>query len=948
MSKKTKQIKPLHNSSTSVVALPFLAALQFSACIAKQSQSLGLGVDLVPMKAELNKCERLSKEGSKNSRARALQDAFVKAIRSDNYRCFQELLKNPSINYNDGGVFISNVQFDIATKRWEINNEQIKQAKYGRKVPLNLSKEEISEPRLDEMNYITMPRLHSFSDFSPNAEGFRVSSLVLAAKCKHEAVFLALIDLKNIDIVTPDPESGFSLLNLVVKNKWAAEAEYLVSHLNQEALLTQCKDDRGTPLHFALQLKLHRSLVQRLINRLPKEFLARLDEQQNTPLHLAMKYRSSDIVSALVSKIDVKDLSARDKEQNTPLHLAMKYRSSDVVSALVSKMDVKDLSAQDKDGKDALQLAIERGRLVAMQKLLPKLPADAVAKGLRFAFECYDNPKLLAPYKQYVDPRLMFKNRTKEIVKLLLTKGNNTPESLDVKEKNTQQDVEKTTLFHLAIQHGDITAAKLLRNKLPNSAVSFRYKDHEGKTALHLSIPGECKDITKFLIDNVPAEQLLSADNAGNTPLSLALLYKKEEAFDQIVSRIDANKLIEACFTKNKNGHSLFASAFLPKANQLSKLIHNRHVVMPSLFLPGYQIFKHIIASIGSDLTQEECMAIVNEIDDILSKRIISKTYACSLRCLLAPYIKDKAQVSGLTISRYDSYANKKAEVAYPINDQKDSSCKDANDEGYQSVSPASSLGDLSPISTSDKKRTIVGPMASSPLPESQTLAGESLAAPNPSSSLSPKISPIRKAPAAPAKSSFAAALAQKAEAVNNRPKLPVKSSILRKPALANNGPVVVQSVARPVEVVSGSGAPLPPPPPPMPSCASGGKLASKGATPTKVPSPGLIPSRQVDAHAALMEQIKNKGAVTLRPAKHKELPEKAQDPKSALMAQIRNSGTATLKRVKDRKMAQKQGDSKNDVNASLNKAMEKIRVAVSGQEDRSTSSSDSDSEWEE
>ena len=64
----------------------------------------------------------------------------------------------------------------------------------------------------------------------------------------------------------------------------------------------------------------------------------------NTPLHLAARYNSTQIAQLLITH--KADIEARDEDNNTPLHLAARYNCTEIAQLLITHK--ADIEARDK------------------------------------------------------------------------------------------------------------------------------------------------------------------------------------------------------------------------------------------------------------------------------------------------------------------------------------------------------------------------------------------------------------------------------------------------------------------------------------------------------------------------------------------------------------------------------------------------------------------------
>ena len=118
----------------------------------------------------------------------------------------------------------------------------------------------------------------------------------------------------------------------------------LLSLINNGADVNIIDDEQNTPLHIAFQRD-NIEIIMALLDRGADVNI--IDDEQNTPLHLACKKGNIELVNKIINK--GVDINASNGNQYTPLHLACKNGNVELVNKLIDKG--ADVNAEDAFGE---------------------------------------------------------------------------------------------------------------------------------------------------------------------------------------------------------------------------------------------------------------------------------------------------------------------------------------------------------------------------------------------------------------------------------------------------------------------------------------------------------------------------------------------------------------------------------------------------------------------
>ncbi|KAK7449834.1 hypothetical protein BaRGS_00039989 [Batillaria attramentaria] len=131
------------------------------------------------------------------------------------------------------------------------------------------------------------------------------------------------------------------------------------------------KDSRGrTPFHIALESTYgDTEMIRDFLRVFKTSMLGNKDDKGNTALHLTAKNGTAEVAATLIEKGAKVDEPNSDR--NTPIHLAVENRDSDVLQLLLKK-PVRDIDAWNDKQETALHMAAKSGDKKCVELLLKK------------------------------------------------------------------------------------------------------------------------------------------------------------------------------------------------------------------------------------------------------------------------------------------------------------------------------------------------------------------------------------------------------------------------------------------------------------------------------------------------------------------------------------------------------------------------------------------------
>ncbi|CAL8150496.1 unnamed protein product [Prunus armeniaca] len=298
---------------------------------------------------------------------------------------------------------------------------------------------------------------------------------------------------------------------------------------------TNKKDD--TPLHVASRVGCH-EIVKLLIQHAKKKLhhTERGDEEsgpadgeshnkllrvtnsdKDTALHLAVRYNHEEVVILLMES-DHQLCCLTNKAEESPLFLAVRKRSPSIAHCILQAYD-SDISPsfQGTNGLTALHVAVTQEKLIdkGVVKMMMSKNHDIIREVDAIGW----TPLHYAAFTGHV-----------EATQLLLKSDSSTCYMLDE---------SKMSALHVAAYAGHTEVMEELIRYQPDTCDLLNSK---GQTVLHSAILGGQGKVVKYILRTPKLAGLINeADEDGNTPLHIAVNYKKVE----IISILTADHRVD-------------------------------------------------------------------------------------------------------------------------------------------------------------------------------------------------------------------------------------------------------------------------------------------------------------------------------------------------------------------------------------------------------------------
>ena len=215
-----------------------------------------------------------------------------------------------------------------------------------------------------------------------------------------------------------------------------------------------------------------------------------------TPLHLAVKHGSVDLVRLLIENHGA-DATASDNNGWTPLHLAVKHGSVDLARLLIENYGAN-ATTRDNNGWTPLHFAMQQGN-VDLTRLLVTVEYGPVVT----ARDKNENGWTLLQFA--------VKYGSVDLVRLLLeTHGADT----------TAHNKFGWTILHSATWAGRADLIPLLCEHGADPSAHDKYRE----APLHIALQHEMMEATRVLVEY--GADVTACDENGRTPLHLAALWK--------------------------------------------------------------------------------------------------------------------------------------------------------------------------------------------------------------------------------------------------------------------------------------------------------------------------------------------------------------------------------------------------------------------------------------
>ncbi|ESR33351.1 hypothetical protein CICLE_v10004518mg [Citrus x clementina] len=303
---------------------------------------------------------------------------------------------------------------------------------------------------------------------------------------------------------------GDSPLHLAAKKGHAAIVEFLIVFANRQPIdlesgvesaarqiLKMTNEEQNTPLHEAVRLR--RVDVVKILIKADPHVPYSANRNSETPLYMAVANGSAEIVAEILQNCPESAarqmLEKTNEEQNTPLHEAVRLRSVDVAKILIEADPHVPYSA-NRNSETPLYMAAANGSVKIVAKILQKCPSPA-----------HEGPdgKTALHAAVYTYPT--------EVIKQLLEKK---------RSLTAVRDKYGWTPLHHAAYSGRELTSKLLLER-DKSAAFIGDKDRN-MTALHLAAARGHIGIVNEIISSCPSRLLVKVDERGWNFLHFAMV----------------------------------------------------------------------------------------------------------------------------------------------------------------------------------------------------------------------------------------------------------------------------------------------------------------------------------------------------------------------------------------------------------------------------------------
>lgn len=385
----------------------------------------------------------------------------------------------------------------------------------------------------------------------------------------------------GLEADAPDIKGTTPLMIVAVGSDISSCVPIAQQLLESGANVNALGDEDGTPLMRASRfgnIEMVQLLIARGANVESRDSLGR------TALHMALERTTGterEIISILI-KAQI-DTEAKDHDGRTALHIALERTAGtegETISILLQAQ--VDLEAKDKHGRSALGVASKRGNLAVARQLLEH-GADVEAE--------FDNEKLLthvvrleneSATKLLLERGANVHTRSstgatplmvavcagrRSIVRILLDAGANVSKGYQL------QNGELNQLLHFAIINSDLPTVEMLLDAGPHAILAVNFL---GNTPIHQVILGGRREpderILNLLLERFRGQIgiFTEVDVEGNTPLHLAVMYRKHEMAKMLLdaqSSPDADTNLSMRNSKTKQVYDLVYDSVVHETN---------------------------------------------------------------------------------------------------------------------------------------------------------------------------------------------------------------------------------------------------------------------------------------------------------------------------------------------------------------------------------------------
>ena len=242
--------------------------------------------------------------------------------------------------------------------------------------------------------------------------------LHVAARCGNKEVALFLINEMGCDMNVKG-YLGQSLLHSACNGGNVSLVQTLIQDYNAD--ISARDDENNTPLHVAA-LNGNKDVALFLLNKIDSKMIDSKGHLGRSLLHSAVYEGNISLIKTLIYDYNA-DINVKDDQNLTPLHMALSYNKLDTVSVIITDFERLGFKVDDKlpNGDSLLHLACKKGHYKLIKSLCEVLSPVV-----------YDN-------EGNTPLHICSKLGHKECVKLLLEK--NAPVLISNKSEETPKDV---------------------------------------------------------------------------------------------------------------------------------------------------------------------------------------------------------------------------------------------------------------------------------------------------------------------------------------------------------------------------------------------------------------------------------------------------------------------------------------------------------------------------
>ncbi|KAF4339903.1 ankyrin unc44 [Fusarium beomiforme] len=291
----------------------------------------------------------------------------------------------------------------------------------------------------------------------------------------------------------------------------------------------------------------HEPIVQKLLTKDNINYNAK-NKEGLTALHMACLNKYPKIVEALVENAPGIDLYTINNDEQTPLHVATQQESEEIVRLLITKMD--EVDQQDEHGQTALHLASETG-MVGITDMLLNKDCDAKLRdnrgrtALHIASKIGDKAivyslldkegknEILGPQRQTTEPRM-----THQGERMLVVTPRGSQMMLDIKDR------EGNTALHLACgADKDDQDLGVVITHLLTAGANLKDRNSDNRTAVDLimasDMPGKFQGLLSYTCQQFHSRRTERIGSASQdwSILELLKLSKASSLLSKLISQ---------------------------------------------------------------------------------------------------------------------------------------------------------------------------------------------------------------------------------------------------------------------------------------------------------------------------------------------------------------------------------------------------------------------------